>query len=87
MSQTQGIIANRFKDFKRDSQIKDNSRQLTELKTLLNAHLDDNNKKPQPSFLQDRKHELLNPMKGDQITFTELRCIDKMKAMKRYKEK
>jgi hypothetical protein len=35
-----------------------------------------------PAYLKDRRHELFNPLKNEaKTTYTERRCIEKMKAM------
>lgn len=38
------------------------------------------------SYIDKRKTMMLNPMKTGDITFTEMRCIDKMKSMKKWEE-
>ena len=39
-----------------------------------------------PPYLKDRRAELYNPLKENRITYTEMRCIDKMKRMGKWDE-
>ncbi|CDW72567.1 UNKNOWN [Stylonychia lemnae] len=85
-----GIIQKKIQDFRKINTINQYQQMENQLKRQFSESTEQqsqyNEDDDKMSYVEKRKTMMLNPMRTGDITFTELRCIDKMKTMKRWED-